>query len=164
MTINIKAVKREEKLILRNLLELYQHDMSEFNGADVNEHGEYGYNYLDQYWTEPSRFPFLIKISDELAGFALIREISSGEDKYFSMAEFFILRKFRHCGLGRNVASQLFERFKGEWRVAQEVENHPAQEFWHKVISSFTKGNFELIEEKDCDGPVIKFTVDKREN
>ena len=34
-------------------MELYRYDFSEFDGADVGSHGEYGYRYLDHYWAEP---------------------------------------------------------------------------------------------------------------
>ncbi len=159
MAIEIVLAKLSDKPVLRKLLELYQHDMSEFNGKDVNQHGEFGYNYLDHYWTELGRFPFLVKISGALAGFALIREVSSGEEKYFSMAEFFIVRKYRNRGLGNEVAHKLFERFPGQWKIAQEEQNLPVGEFWHKVISGYTGDRFEFINEDDWDGPVIRFVT-----
>jgi len=164
MTLEIISADLSDKIILRNLLELYQHDMSEFNEEDVNEQGEFGYNYLDNYWTEPGRFPFLLKYSGEIAGFALVRQVSEDDLAHFTMAEFFILRKYRQLGLGRSVALQLFERFDGQWRIAQEAGNYLAQEFWRKVISAYTGDSFELIQDNDWDGPVIKFEVNKSEN
>ena len=88
----------EEKPILRNLMELCQHDSSEFNGEDVGEHGLFTYRYLDHYWTEPGRFPFIVRVSGKLAGFAFVRAI--GENKH-SIAEFFIMRKYRRRGAGQ---------------------------------------------------------------
>lgn len=43
----------DDKPVVRRLLELYLHDFSEFSGQDLNDHGEYGYRYLDHYWTDP---------------------------------------------------------------------------------------------------------------
>ena len=48
-------VSYEQKTVLRNLMELYQYDMSKYEAEsenDVNEYGLYDYKYLDHYWTE----------------------------------------------------------------------------------------------------------------
>jgi predicted acetyltransferase len=73
MEIQIKLASYEEKSILSNLMELEQCDYSEYDGYDVDEHGLYGYKFLDHYWTEPYRYPFLVRASGKLAGFALVR-------------------------------------------------------------------------------------------
>jgi predicted acetyltransferase len=61
----------DDAAVLRRLLELYQHDFSEFDGRELNAHGEYGYRYLDYYWTEPERHALLFSADGHLAGFAL---------------------------------------------------------------------------------------------
>jgi Predicted acetyltransferase len=71
MDIIIEPVKKEEKEILRNLLEKYNYEFSQYNGLDINNLGLYGYDYLDSYWTEENRFPFFIKINNKLAGFIM---------------------------------------------------------------------------------------------
>lgn len=51
-------VSFEKKMILRNLMELYQYDMSDFEDDeedDVNEYGLFDYMFLDHYWTEEGR-------------------------------------------------------------------------------------------------------------
>ena len=111
MKIDIQRAAIEEKLILRNFMQLCCHDASEFNGEDVSEHGLFIYRYLDQYWTVPERHPFVIRVSDKLAGFVLVREI--GEDKR-SVAEFFIMRKYRRQGVGQTVACRVFDMFPGK--------------------------------------------------
>jgi hypothetical protein len=90
----------EKKAILRNLMELYQYDMSQFeddSDNDVNEYGLFDYKYLDHYWTEKGRHPFFMMKSGKLVGFVLVREINETVNKQqkFSIAEFFILRKYR---------------------------------------------------------------------
>ena len=49
MQIEITPITYEMKSVLRNLLELYEHDSSEFNGSELNEHGLYEYKYVDHY-------------------------------------------------------------------------------------------------------------------
>ena len=46
MKIDIQPARYEEKHLLKKMLELYAYDCSEFEDADLNEFGEYGYRYL----------------------------------------------------------------------------------------------------------------------
>ena len=137
-------VSFEKKLILRNLMELYQYDTSGFEDDgenDVNEYGLFDYKYLDHYWTEEGRFPFFIMQSGNLACFVLVRKISDSELPKFSIAEFFILRKYRGQGVGKESAHKIFEMFKGGWSVSWLEKNLPARTFWTKVIVEYSNGN-----------------------
>ncbi|WP_018757209.1 hypothetical protein [Paenibacillus terrigena] len=62
---------------------------------------------------------------------------------YNYLAHFFILRKYRKQGLGREVARTIFNSRLGEWELYQLVRNKPAQLFWTRVINEFTNGNYE---------------------
>ena len=115
--------------MLRRLVELYRYDFSEFDRSDVGPHGDYGYPYLDNYWTEPGRHPFLVQVEGSWAGFALVREIPPHD-----MAEFFVMRKYRRSGLGRDVAREVFRRFPGRWQVRQQRSNPAATAFWQTAI------------------------------
>ncbi|NMF01341.1 GNAT family N-acetyltransferase [Aneurinibacillus aneurinilyticus] len=159
MKIELQKVSIEEKHILRHLLELYQYDFSEFDLEDVNESGLYGYTYLDHYWTEEGRYPFLFRVGGKVAGFALIRQVgmTDSNDAIYSVAEFFVMKKYRRTGVGRDVAFRLFDMFKGSWKIAEMEENKPAQEFWRKTIKEYTKANFKEIQEADWDGPIQIF-------
>lgn len=132
--------------MLRNLMELYQHDHSEWDQADLDRHGLYGYTYFDQYWTEEGRHPFLVRIDGKLAGFVLVRTPpnTSGENR---VTEFFIVRKYRRKGIGRRVAFRIFDMFAGRWEIAQVQSNHIARAFWEQAISQYTKGQYEQTEE-----------------
>ncbi len=141
--IEIQAAQIKDKSIIRNLMELYVYDFSEFTEWDVDEHGLFGYKYLDHYWTDSDRHPFLIMVSGRLAGFVLVRAIESpNQEPTHSIAEFFILRKYRRQGVGRAVAHRIFDMFPGQWSVSQIEDNHIAQVFWHKVIAEYTSGEF----------------------
>lgn len=150
MNIEIQRVPYEQKSVLRNLMELCQHDYTEFSGHDLNEQGLYGYKYFDHYWTEPTRHPFLVRAAGKIAGFALVRELQEeGEPRFCSIAEFFIVRKYRSTGIGRQVAVEIFRSFPGKWHVAQTRENVAAQAFSKKVISAYTGGEYAFREEED---------------
>lgn len=146
MRIIVDRVPEQKKSVLRNLLELYQHDHSEWDGADLNERGLYGYTYFEDYWTEDGRHPFIVRVDGKLAGFVLVRTPpnTGGENR---ISEFFIARKYRRRGIGRIVAFRVFDMFSGRWEVAQVESNHIARAFWEQAISQYTKGRYEQTEE-----------------
>ncbi|MCM3274242.1 GNAT family N-acetyltransferase [Paenibacillus elgii] len=156
MEVVVSKAAAEQKSVLRNLLELYKYDFTEFDPEDVNEHGLFEYPYLDHYWTEEGRHPFLVYVDGKLAGFALIRELGSDE-RVYSIAEFFVMKKYRRHGVGRKLAFDLFNRFPGQWEVAQMEENVPAQTFWRRIIDEYTKGSYQEMTRDDWEGPIQTF-------
>ena len=82
-------------------MELYQYDFSELLNTDLDEHWYFGYSYLDYYWVESNRYPFVVRVDDKLAGFALVNKSTCLLDSQYALAEFFILRKYRKQGIGR---------------------------------------------------------------
>jgi predicted acetyltransferase len=142
MNVEVLPAQVEDKPVLRHLLQLCLHDYSEFNGKDVNEQGLFDYPYLDYYWTESGRYPFLVRVEGKLAGFVLVRRLEAeGTEPLWQMAEFFILRKYRRQGIGQEVAYRVFDCFEGRWEVTQEKGNLPAQKFWQRVIEEYQQMN-----------------------
>lgn len=132
------------KDVFTNLMQFYYYDFSEYLGIDTRENGLFeAYPNLDDYWIDlPNKFPYLIKVEQHYAGFALVKRNPTETQDYFSMAEFFVLRKYRLNRIGEAAAIELFRRHPGNWEVFQRIANKPAQLFWKKTISKFTKGNF----------------------
>ncbi len=161
MKIEIQSIPLEQKIILRNLMQLYQYDFSELSGEDINEYARFEYNYLDYYWTEEKRFPYLIRVEDKIAGFVLVNDhlLSNHNGEARSLAEFFILRKFRRRGIGSQVAKKIFSSHSGPWEVTTLEYNKAAISFWTKTISDYTNGKFEEIVRNgdDWDGRIYKF-------
>lgn len=129
MNFEVVEATQSERSVLSRLLELYCYDFSEFNGSDVDAHGAYGYPYVDVYWSELDRSPFLVGVDGRWAGLALVR---GGE--VCDLAEFFVMRKNRRTGVGRFAAGQLFARFPGPWAVRQQLSNPAATTFWRAAI------------------------------
>lgn len=123
-------------------MELYQYDFSEFEDTDLNEHGYFGYAYLDYYWVEDDRYPFLVRVDSKLAGFALVNQYTYLPGSQYSIGEFFILRKYRKRGIGRQVAFHVFDLFRGRWEIHQNQTNVVGQQFWRSVIAAYTAGNY----------------------
>src|SRR5580700_11963170 len=83
----------DQETILANLLELYAHDFSEFHDLAIGEDGRFGYKFLPLYWSDPDRYPFLVKTDGSLAGLILVKRGPSvfGDHVVWDMAEFFVL-------------------------------------------------------------------------
>lgn len=146
--IQIIEATADDKLILRQLLELYGYDFSEFERTDVGPHGFFGYKYLDHYWTEEDRHPYLIRVSGHLVGFALVNRHGVSEEARWCLAEFFVMRKYRRQGVGEFAATHVFDLWPGKWQVSQ-VASHPASTaFWRKVIDTYTNGQYEERQEE----------------
>jgi predicted acetyltransferase len=139
--ITLDAVPIDDRPLLKNLVELYRYDFSEFTGDVVDERGLFGFHNLDRYWTEQDRHPFLIRANGMPAGFVLVHE--DGEKTWIKV--FFVMRKYRRQGIGRQVARDIFTLFPGHWRVEQDARNLPAQAFWRAVISEYTGGDFREV-------------------
>jgi predicted acetyltransferase len=161
MNIEISPAAVNERPILRQLMELYQYDFSEFDNADITPMGLYDYPYLDHYWVEPERSPFLVRVNSNLAGFVLVARYNylTRQKDCWVMAEFFIMRKYRHQGIGEYVAQYIFDRFRGTWQVGQITENKPAISFWRKVIDRYSQGDFQehILNNENWQGPVQTF-------
>jgi predicted acetyltransferase len=158
MNVEVLPADDSRRGTIANLMQMYLHDLSEFNGENPSRQGVFEYAYLDDYWIEPERHPFLFLAAGSLAGFALVRKL---EPNVHELAEFFILRNYRRHGIGTSAAYSLFARFEGTWHVAQEHHNTPAQTFWRRVIDEFTNGEFrEDWSHQSPRGPIQIFTRD----
>jgi len=147
MEISIEPVKIEEKEILKNLLEKYNYEFSQYEQSDVNNLGLYGFDYLDYYWIEKNRFSYFIKVNEILAGFALVsddQEINIETD--YSMAEFTIFYKYRNKGIGKIFVKYLFEKHKGKWQIKYHPKNKISEKFWINIVKEYSKGKYEIIE------------------
>jgi predicted acetyltransferase len=146
MDIIIEPVKKEEKEILRNLLEKYTYEFSQYENNDVNNFGLYGYTYLDHYWTDEKRFAYFIRVNKKLAGFVMINDYPEMKiETNYSISEFFIMYKYRRLGIGKYVVNYILNKYKGKWQLKYHPKNKTSEKFWIKTIDKYTKGNYKLI-------------------
>jgi predicted acetyltransferase len=138
--VQIVRIGANERPIIENLLQLYLHDMTAELPFSIGEDGHYEYDYLDRFW----RYPYLIRVGSEIAGFALIIDECpiSGASPCFFVAEYFILRAYRGRGVGRSAFEQLLAEHAGRWHLGVIRRNASASAFWSCVMAShphFTK-------------------------
>lgn len=159
----IIPIAQSEQPVLRHLVDLYAYDFSELLDLDVAEDGRFAFGDLAPYWQDPWRHPFFVRVGGKLAGFALIHDRSrlGGSDGTHDVAEFFILRKYRRQGLGARAATEIFERFPGDWEIRVRPNNTGAVAFWRHVVHRHTHDRFREIlwNDQAWQGPVFLFST-----
>lgn len=140
--VELTQVGPEHQRSLENLLELYIHDFSEFVPIDVGEDGRFGYPDLSLYWREPGRMPFLARIEGKLAGFALVTRGPGlyANEEVWDVSEFFVLRRYRHRGVGTEMAEKIWSLCPGRWQIRVRSDNLGGLRFWNLAIAKFTRG------------------------
>ncbi len=145
MEITIERAPIEAKPVLWRLLQTYLHDLSEFDGSDPDDAGEYRYDYFNNYWDvdlyphEP-REPYFIRVDGKLAGFAMIRYMVNGK---WQMAEFCVLRKWRGQGVALEAATRVLRYHPGPWDMTIHPKNERAKAFWVKAIEAVAVGEWQ---------------------
>ncbi len=149
MNLEIVKVEEEQREILAHLIELYEYDFSEYENSDVNSYGLYGYSYLDYYWTEENRYAYFIKVNGKLAGFAMVCGfcyVSQDTDTLF-MSEFFVMKKYRKQGIGKQAAIEVLKMHPGKWELTVHPNNPVSHKFWNSVITQVSDDNVRVVED-----------------
>ncbi|MDX2007480.1 MAG: hypothetical protein SFU83_19760 [Meiothermus sp.] len=94
MTVELYKPSRMDRGLIRRMMELYLHDLSEFGGEDLDEHAVFGNGDLDYFWFEDTHAAFVLRVDGKLAGFVLVDGEVVLEDSQRSLTEFFVLRKY----------------------------------------------------------------------
>ena len=157
--IQILPAGEKYRALMVGLMNLYLSDFSIYTGEDCNEKGGFEDGNLFRYWIEPARYPFLILVDNQPAGFILVRDQQAPGEKQVihHIAEFFVMRKYRRMKVGQRAAWTVFDRFPGQWFVAEMEENLPAQVFWRTIIAEYTSGNYQDTRVEEWEGPVQIF-------
>ncbi|MGC4038993.1 MAG: GNAT family N-acetyltransferase [Chitinophagaceae bacterium] len=142
MSLEIITASNNDREVIKNLLQLYIYDFTEYIDMNVDENGLFKLHVdLNEYWTEEDKHAYLIKQEGKYAGFALVKMVIL-PTRHHSIAEFFILKKYRKKGIGQAVAEKIFDSHPGEWEVHQTENNVAAQKFWNSVIARYTDSNY----------------------
>jgi predicted acetyltransferase len=125
------------------LIELYAYELSDVANLKIGSDGRFGYAHLPFYWIDSWRYPYLLWLDDELAGFALIQRGSqvTGAPEVWDMAEFFVLRRHRGRGIGLEAAHEIWSRHHGPWEVRVMQRNTGGLAFWQHAVNTFTGGS-----------------------
>lgn len=130
MDLQLNRASQQEREVISRLLEFNSYEFSRIDGRSIGRDGLYRYRYLDTYWSESGRVPYLFRTDGELAGLTLVSQV----DTLTQISEFLVLPKFRRVGIGMRVAQQVFAAHPGPWRIRQMAGNYNATSFWRRAI------------------------------
>lgn len=107
---------------LREALNAYLRELSTMEGADAEAREALRragdrplpYPWFDSYWKESGRFPFLIQMQEELAGFCFLRDAGT----HWEIAEFYVLPGFRRRGAGAEAVRAVVDFCRSQSRHA----------------------------------------------
>ena len=90
----------------------------------------------------------MIEVDGWLAGFVLVNDYPEASDREmdYSLAEFFVIHKYRHLGVGKQAFCMTLGKHRGRWQLKRHPKNIAAARFWEDTISEYTNGEFELVE------------------
>jgi predicted acetyltransferase len=163
--VTLEIASPGQQPVLENLFQLYIHDFSDFWGGrtegELEADGRFApYPYLNSYWRDADRTPYVIRAGGHLAGFALINAFShSGLPLDWAVAEFFVVRKHRRSGVGFIAATEIIRARPGQWELAVARRNTGALPFWRRVAQAIAGPAVDEIDRHDdlWDGPIVRF-------
>jgi predicted acetyltransferase len=153
----IKPAEIKDKATIKDLLQPYLDELSHFpdeNPDYKDENGIYLYPYLDAYWKDNTRFPYLFYDGENLTGFALVRKAS----EYWEMSEFYVKPEYRRRNLGITCATLLFRKHPGIWRISFNKANINSRNLWTKLANNIATGQVDAGE-TDASHDYIRFSV-----
>jgi len=135
--VKLRIATDGDKNKLKNLQQLYLHDLSEYTvNLDVNSNGIFENNDLDFYYSKEELIPLVVEYKAEVIGFIFLNKPPFAPmDCDYCINEFFILRKYRGQGLALEAIKELFSSYSGKYMMLELVENKTAISFWRKVLA-----------------------------
>ncbi len=168
MNLRLVRVTADNFETLKNLMQLYLYDFSEFlcdeEEGQVDEQGQFDPGFdLSRYVDRAGFVGYLARLDGQWAGFALISERAdqahhTGPGR--AVDEFFVMRCFRRRGVGEQLARLMFDTYRGYWQVTEIGPNQPAQAFWKKVVGRYTGDRYEAFETEEFGFKVVWQTFD----
>ncbi|NIR43538.1 MAG: GNAT family N-acetyltransferase [Gemmatimonadetes bacterium] len=153
----MSPASRSERSTIEGMLDPYLRELSTYREVRVGPVDAAAYAYLEDYWTDPNRFPFLIWQGDLIVGFALLRRFASEDPPRMQMAEFYIAPCHRREGIGQAAAAAFFERFPGPWELETQIRNEAAIDFWTRCIKRTADDSSSIEEFEASDGRRLRF-------
>ena len=146
-----------DKAKFEHLLDQYLSELKAHREFNVGATDSKTYPYLDAYWNEKGRHPYLFYFENQLVGFSFIRDTQSTESDSSHVAEFYILPRQRLKGIGKEAAIRIFCLFPGNWELQIHRKNKAAIGFWEKCIKLKVKNEPHVSQIKAGDGNRIQY-------
>jgi len=136
----IVKVELNQKMILKNLMTLFLHDLSEFNEEQEfnQENGLFEFDVFEWFFEKEGLSPYFITHEENIIGVILLQSTPfTNPGQYdFLINSFFIIKKYRRKGLGKQAVLDLFQQRPGRYAIGQLSNNIPAIQFWRNIYKS----------------------------
>lgn len=107
-------------------------DLADFRDSVIKIDGRYRDDRLRTYLAYEDHWAYLIRVKQDIAGFALLRKSKPGT---YVIGEFFIKSEYRRNGVGAAAVDLLLKNFDGDWQIPFQNENSGGAAFWRRVVS-----------------------------
>lgn len=148
MEFKVKRLSLEDKNIVYDMFKQYVHELNAF----MDEESTFDINdikylkYLEKYLSDSDKFSFIFMVDDVPVGFTFVKEC---ELKTYSIEEFYILPEYRGKKVGLNMSINIFNIFKGKWKISVLSNNVNAYKYWENVVNKYTSGNYNNGQDND---------------
>jgi predicted acetyltransferase len=158
--ITFERIGPDRDAFLRNLYQLYIHDMSEWFGLETGPDGRFEYD-TDPLWHDEVVVT-LARFSGAPAGFAVVHSGQPwlGREASRDVKDFFVVRRHRRHGVGRALARHLWNDHPAEWLVRVLAANVPAVPFWRATVRELRGPAYEETVVADRGREWIRFRFD----
>lgn len=129
------AENQAERDGIEQLMQLYMYELSQWYPLTVQSNGQFKLHPKAEYFAHSSVYPYLLRVSGEIIGFAVVDDELQDARYDYSLGYFFILRRYQGGGFGTAVLRQLFQLHPGRWEIYYLRDNQPAAAFWLKALS-----------------------------
>jgi predicted acetyltransferase len=155
MFAQIRNAQIGDQTAIRAQVQDYLKELSAF--ANVEE----TYVYFYDYWSDSTRWPYVIEVDDEPVGFIFINQWSpSGRGTDHAVAEFYIAPRWRGQRHGKEAARQILQKHPGQWELAFFNANVTAQAFWPVAIAQAGAASLERL--GDTNTTILRFVIPAR--
>lgn len=159
MPLKLLRATTQEKGLVKNLMNMYLHEVSEDREVEIDEEGNFCYPNFSCFWVEPDKRAYVIRVKEKCAGFVLTKDIESLRGHLIhTVPEFFLLNSYRGLGIGEEIARMVFDTNPGLWQIAVPEDNKIARAFWKSVIWRYSGGKHLEFRRTDWNGPVFEFS------
>jgi predicted acetyltransferase len=151
----LRPASAADKAAMQAMLADHLREMRAFGAV------EEPYTYFDVYWTEATRWPYLIEVAGAPIGFVMVNQWSpSGRGADHVIGEFYIGPAHRRLGHGVEAARQAFLAHPGRWELLIFAANRPAQAFWPAAIMNAGGRSLERFDNQG--NVVLRFVIGAR--
>ena len=159
--VTLHETRESDLCCIENMMQFYNYDLSQWYPIEFDASGLYKIRSKAEYWANPRVLPYIIRVTDNLAGFAVVDDEVIHHQSTYSLGYFFIARRYRGRGVGTSAFSALLRRFPGAWEVYHLAQNEAAAHFWPKTLQKVHAVNVTISGEIIHDDAAIlyRFTV-----